>query len=480
MFENMILGFHRLAINGLTDAGQQPFFIDGDFLLCNGEIYNHAYLEQKYDIENKSGSDCECLLPLFRKIGIEKALSEIDGVFAIICRVKGVIYAIRDRVGVRPLFMYTDDVSVALASDPKSLEFDTDGKISEILPSTYQNLTTSESLAYYSIPTAFYGDSHDDMEVVRTVREKLEAAINSRLMSDREVGCLLSGGLDSSIIAAVLAREFNAKGKKLHTFSIGFPDSVDIKYARIVADHIGSEHHEYIIDYNAAIANIPNVVKALSTYDITTVRASTPMWMLCKWISENFSEKVLFSGEGSDEVFSGYLYFHLAPEDRALTDESERLVANLYKYDVLRADRCISSNGLELREPFLDKGLIDYYMSLPGNVRRPRDGYEKWVLRKAFEDLLPEEVAWRRKAAFSDAVSCSEKPWYKYIQEWADKNHDKLDGFVTNESSYYYSIFKSLHTLYSPTVEYWLPKWQNVGTEPSATVLTIFKKNEHK
>lgn len=472
------IGFHRLAINDISGDAQQPFFSGDNFLICNGEIYNHGYLEKKWGITTRSRSDCECLLTVVEQDDI----ASIDGVFAIICRIGDYIYLIRDRIGVRPLFYTTDDFRIIAGSEPKCLVFGL--PIQELPPACILRYDLKDSTyimkSYYSSPLVARHQELTEEYIVSAVRSLLLAAVKKRMMSNRKIGCLLSGGLDSSIICALVQKFSN---EKINTFSIGFSDSTDIKYARIMSRHIKSHHNEYIISYEYALSRIPEIVKGLATYDITTIRASTPMWLLCEWINNSFSDRVLFSGEGSDEVFSGYLYFHLAPDNQELEKESKRLVDNLYKYDVLRADRCISCNGLELREPFLDRDLIDFYLTIPGEFRRPKDGYEKWILRKAFQDILPESICWRRKAAFSDAVSSSEKPWYRYIQEWCDKNitipANMRDRFKTTESYYYYKIFSETYPTYKPDIEYWLPKWQDVGVEPSATKLSIFDKTEH-
>jgi asparagine synthase (glutamine-hydrolysing) len=327
---------------------------------------------------------------------------------------------------------------------------------------------------------------------INNVHNILYKAVIKRLLSDRPIGCLLSGGVDSSIIASILAKIYKSKGQTIKTFSIGFPDSTDLKYAKIVADFIGSEHHEYVIQYEDALKAIPEVIKTIETYDITTIRASTPMYLLCKWIKENFKETFIFSGEGSDEVFGGYLYFHNSPDDYELHRETIRLVSNLHVYDVLRADRCTSGNSLELREPFLDKDLINYVCSLQGRYKCPMDGYEKYLLRRAFKGYLPNSVLWRKKAAFSDAVSGSEKPWFKYIQEYceslvteeelnkANELHKTRQVKFNKESYWFYKVFMNTFPSYYLKVDYWLPKWSNT-TDPSATTISnVYNKKDHE
>lgn len=487
LFGNDIMGFHRLSINDLSVNGIQPFTDLNNYLMCNGEIYNHLEIESKYNIKNlKSTSDCEFLLPLLIKNISRSVISQLDGVFAIVAKIGCRYYFIRDRIGVKPLFIFKCDNFIAAASDPISLEFQTSGEIIEVNPGTILSCDFSFNFkedVYSSIPKRLISSCPLE-DVISTTRDLLISAVEKRLMSDRPIGCLLSGGLDSSIISSIVADIYRKQGKTLKTFSVGFRDSTDLKYARKVSKHIGSTHHELIITPDEGLTLIPSIVKNIGTWDITTIRASTPMWYLCQWISSTFEEKVLFSGEGSDEVFGGYLYFHSAPNPEEFEYECNRLVTNLYKYDVLRADRCMSGNSLELREPFLDKNLLDYYLTLPPALRMPKNGYEKWILREAFDHMLPKDVCWRRKTAFSDGIASAEKPWFKYIQEWTDTIIDlqqmKNDGFKTTESYWYYILFKKYYKTYNPKINYWLPKWQeDYCTDPSATTLKIWNKHEH-
>jgi len=487
IFGNCLAGFHRLAINDVSEKGDQPFELNQEFLMCNGEIYNYEELQESNKFPLVSKSDCEILLHLFQKYGIENSLSMIDGVFAIVYVTNDNIFMIRDRIGVKPLFYSTsfDSYELTIGSEPISL----DGiheTIVEVLPSTINVFSKHDlsitTISYFSLPSKpFYFDENESLFMIRKLLKK---AVKKRLCSDRPIGCLLSGGLDSSLIASILSRELNKKGLQLKTFSIGFPDSTDIIYARQVAQYLNTDHHELIINYDTALSYIPTVIKKIGSYDTTTIRASTPMYILCEWINKNFKEKVIFSGEGSDEIFCGYLYSHNAPTSNDLFDDSIRLVSNLYKYDVLRADRCTAGNSLELREPFLDKELLDVVLQLSGELKKPKDengvSFEKHILRKAFSGYLPENVLWRRKAAFSDAVSGSEKPWYKWIHEYVENSHFSLVDFGgTNESNYYKTIFTAIYKNYKPFIPLWLPKWSNTDNEPSATVLNIYKKEEH-
>jgi asparagine synthase (glutamine-hydrolysing) len=535
-----LFGFKRLAINDLTPDGNQPFFLPHkeeeeytQLSMCNGEIYNHKFLEEKYKIKTQSQSDCECLIPLYKlftfsQTNIEKKLdklfNEIDGVFAlsIYDKERDLLILARDRIGVKPLFYTDNDEYFIVSSEAKTIDYilthhpyfqqssqSIRPTINQFSPRSfgiYDLKTHSFKIQEYFNMNLFLlpeTDIHINeclKDVCNTFKLKLNShiykvyelltkSIEKRLMSDRPVGTLLSGGLDSSIVASVLSKIYRQHGKKIKTFSIGFPDSTDLKYARVVADYIGSEHHEYIINYDDALKTIPDVIKTIETYDITTIRASTPMYMLCKWIKDYFSETVIFSGEGSDELFGGYLYFHNTQDSHEFHRETIRLLSNLHKYDVLRADRCTSGNSLELREPFLDKDLIEYIAGIDGKYKMPQDNYEKYILRKAFTGYLPDCVLWRRKATFSDAVSGSEKPWYKYIQEHADNfitndelnlanqnNQNELD--YTKESLWYLKSFKQLFPCYDLKVDIWMPKWSST-TDPSASTLEFFKKDEH-
>jgi len=479
LFDRTIFGFHRLAINDTSEKGDQPFEWNRNVLMCNGEIYNYHELKEAEKFPLKSKSDCEILIHLFEKYGVDGALQKIDGVFAIVYMTPTSIYLIRDKIGVKPLF-YTNTQGEGLiaASEPIALEGIHNTETLEVLPSSYMvydKETETFTTTIYHQPLYLPLDIEEEQAIVR-VNTLLTYAVQKRMISDRPIGCLLSGGLDSSVIAAILQRESKTPIK---TFSVGFPDSTDIVYARKVAAYIGSDHHEYIIQYQDALKYIPTVIRRLATYDTTTIRASTPMFMLCEWINKNFKEKVIFSGEGSDEIFCGYLYSHHAPTSQHLVEDSIRLVNQLYQYDVLRADRCTAENGLEFREPFLDKTLVNFALSLPGALKKPKE-FEKDLLRKAFNGYLPDDVLWRRKAAFSDAVSSSSKPWYKWIHEYLNQYSFDIQSYGgTKESNYYKTIFYSIYANYKPTIPLWLPQWIDTGTEPSATALPSFQASEH-
>ena len=492
---NCIIGFQRLAINDTSSNGMQPFKLDETFTMCNGEIYNYDELcSGMSGLPLKSKSDCEVLPHLIKKYGMEKTVSILDGVFAMVHLTHDTISIARDRIGVKPVFYGESDTLFGVASEAKALDGLSLLNIQQLNPGTVlayslSSHTIQSKTQVLSLPEA--GDDGDKKNVSyeearQTVRSLLEKAVQKRMCSDRDIGCLLSGGLDSSVIAAILAKEMRKKGKTLRTFSVGFPDSTDIVYARQVAAHIHSDHHEFLIQYSDALQRIEDVVKATETYDTTSVRASTPMFLLCEWINKNFPDKVIFSGEGSDELFCGYLYFHNAPTPQDAHTDSLRLVNELYKYDVLRADRCTAGNGLEFREPFLDKELVDFVTTMNPSYKVPSKPvhdeshiFEKTILREAFSDELPYQVTWRRKAAFSDAVSSSEKPWYQWIQEYVKEDTTIESYGGTAESNYYKTLFYRHLKDYKPDTPLWLPRWSNVGSEPSATVLNVYNKKEH-
>jgi len=480
-----MIGFQRLSINDISEKGMQPFQLSGNYTMCNGEIYNYHNLKSEHeDFKPDGDSDCEILPYLFSRYSFEEALNKLDSVFAIshLNLSTNTLYLSRDRIGVKPLFYGENENFFGMASEVKALVglFD---DIKELQPASYMSYSLDNYdksfHIYTSIPEGMIYKYLSYDTCCEAINDLLVKSVKKRMCSDREIGCLLSGGLDSSLIASILSKELKKSDKVLHTFSIGFPDSTDIIYARQVANYIGSEHHEYIIQYNEAITYIEDVIKTIETYDTTTIRASTPMYLLCKWINENFPHKVIFSGEGADELLCGYLYFHKAPTTLDAHNDSLRLMNELYKYDVLRADRCTAGNSLEFREPFLDTDLVDFVVGINPDYKAPRNGYEKEILRRSFSDnYLPDNILWRRKAAFSDAVSSSEKPWYKWIQEYVS-NINLKDYGGTPESNYYKSLFYKNFSGYNLDLPLWLPKWSNVGNEPSATVLDVYKKEEH-
>ena len=304
-------------------------------------------------------------------------------------------------------------------------------------------------------------------------------SVKDRLQSERPIGALLSGGLDSSLICGIASILLAEKGQRLNTFTIGMDiDSPDIEYARKVATHINSIHHEIIIPVDEWLKNIKNVIKQIETTCITTIRASTAQYLISKWISENTDIKVILNGDGSDEITSGYLYFYNAPSSDESHKENLILLNQIHYYDVLRVDRGISAFGLESRVPFLSHNFVDLYLSIDKELRNPikKSRMEKFLLRKSFEDsnIIPSDVLWRQKEAFSDAVSNKRKSWFEYINDYVETQINKdidINNFSSKESFWYTKIFKEVYPNNTNYIANWLPKWCGDIQEPSARIL---------
>ena len=312
--------------------------------------------------------------------------------------------------------------------------------------------------------------------IINTIREKLLNSVKKRLLSDREIGCLLSGGIDSSIITLITSQIIGPD--KLRTFSIGLEGSPDLIAAKKVAKHLGTIHTEVVVTEQELLDAIPDTIKQIETYDITTVRASTPMFLLSKYIKENTDITVILSGEGADEASGSYLYFHKAPSPLAFQEECLRLIKDVQHFDVLRGDKTTAGASLEIRVPFFDKEFINFYMSINPNKKIPRDGYEKYLLRKSYEDELPHEIIWRRKEGFSDGVSSKKKSWYVIINEYVkDKIADMRFDYdylppPSDEAAWYRSLFEEYYPGNEKIVPYyWQPKWINTNNNPSGRLL---------
>ena len=476
-----IFCFKRLAINDLSSSGMQPFVKGRVSVVCNGEIYNHLKLKQKYNISTVSSSDCECILELYLLLGFEKMIKELNGIFAIVISDDNFVYFATDRIGVRPLhYGFSINENLIIGSTAESLSFFRfNGEIKNLKPSIASYNKTTNEISFVE-----YGCSVDEINypLYPRINKLLEKAVRNQLISDRPIGCMLSGGLDSSLICSILCKSLGAKN--VRTYSIGMKGSTDLKYARFLSTELGTNHTEVLFTPDEGIAAIPFVIKDLESYDITTVRASVGMWLLSKYISKNTQDKVIFSGEGADELFCGYLYFHYAPSFDELNKESKRLVDNLYKYDVLRADRCVSSHGLELRVPFLDNKLVSFCMSMTGKSKSPINGIEKDVLRQSFSNgYLPADILWRRKEGYSDGVSSIEKSWCEYIKDHVEMqiSNEEFEPvrseYPSKEAYYYKKIFDDMFPRYRPVIEYWMPKWIDCNGDPSGRKLPIFNKS---
>ena len=502
-YGSVILGFTRLAINGLTPEGHQPIIAEDMAVVCNGEIYNYKELAKRWDITLPEGaSDCQVLPYLFRKLGPSEACRALDGVFALVVidfKNQSIIVA-RDPYGVRPLFMGRTDGFQAFASEVKALT-PICSNIQCFPPGTWYKFNMPregsqevEVMAntYHHIPWLKNPLAEDLYAAKHMLNKALTVAVEKRLMSDRPLGALLSGGLDSSLVCAIAARSLAKQNKRLTTFSIGMPGSTDLIYAQKVADHIKSDHHTITLAKEDFFNSIQEVVKAAETYDITSVRASVGNYLVGKYIKDNTDIKVVFNGDGSDEIGGGYLYFHRAPSDEEFEAESMRLLKDIHQFDVLRSDRSMASHGLEARTPFLDRQLVAVWRSIPTKFLRPTKGQsEKFILRTAFEcdNLLPEEVLWRKKEAFSDGVSATEKPWHTEIDSWARSNIPNVDQLLieapntyphctpkTAEALLYRQLFEQFYGKETATIipYFWMPKWSPETSDPSARTLSLY------
>jgi len=490
---DLLMVFHRLSIVGVANGNQPLYHPEDDnlSLICNGEIYNHQELNSKFAFTPTTDSDCEVILHLYKKFGIEETVRQLDGVFAFVLYDKNtkIMYSARDLYGVRPSFIGFRGTDVVIASEAKAI-----GPLcAKILPFPPGSWWSSEQPnSFNSYKTSLFRRPTSDTEeqICENINSRLTNAVAKRMMSEREIGCLLSGGLDSSLIAALVAKQLPEH--KLKTFSIGFPGSVDIEYARKVADHIGSDHHEVVVEPQTFLDSIETVIYNIESYDTTTVRASVGNYLISKYIRENTDCKVVFNGDGSDEVCMGYVYNINAPSEREFAEENNRLLDEIYLYDVLRSDRSISSNGLEPRTPFLDKDFVDYYMSIPPHMKMfgANGKIEKYLLRKSFDkdNLLPDEVLWRAKCAFSDGVSNINNSWHKIIQTYVNERVPDDEYYIHRrkinhcapklKESYYYR--KLFNNLFAPSMahlipKFWMPRWTNV-TDPSARELPNYKE----
>ena len=461
--DNAILAHERLAIVDPT-SGKQPILSEDGLkvIAVNGEIYNHKNLKNSFvaDYNFRTESDCEVILALYEKKGIN-FLNDLNGIFAFaLYDSSNDKYLIaRDHMGIIPLYMGWDkDDIFYISSELKSLEGVCD-KIELFPPGHYLESSTMKLIKWYDPEWVSYNHVKNSKTSIKAIHDSLSAAVKRQLMSDVPYGVLLSGGLDSSITSA-LAKKFASKRiesndkqdawyPQLHSFSVGLKDAPDLKAARIVADHIGTIHHEINFTVQEGIDAIRDVIYHLETYDITTIRASTPMYLIARAI-KSLGIKMVLSGEGADELFGGYLYFHKAPNAKEFHEETVRKLDKLHQYDCLRANKSLAAWGIEGRVPFLDKEFIDVAMNINPEDKMIKNGrIEKWVLREAFKDYLPESVLWRQKEQFSDGVGYS---WidslkdlvYKEVSDHNLENASKIFPINTprNKEEYYYrSIF---------------------------------------
>jgi asparagine synthase (glutamine-hydrolysing) len=479
------LCFHRLSIMGLTEEGMQPFHLGGDMVVCNGELYGFRpvkeALRKKYTFA--SDSDCEILLPLYREYGL-KMFERLDAEFALVLYdgKTGRLIAARDPIGIRPLYYgYVADGGIAFASEAKSLM----GLCDTIRPFPPGHYYAAGKFTRFADVTSVGQYCPDDIDTVcEGIQRRLIAGVEKRLDADAPLGFLLSGGLDSSLVCAIAGKLLH---KPIRTFAIGMEkDAIDLKYAREAADYIHSEHTEVFMTREQVLASLEEVIAMLGTYDITTIRASMGMYLVCKAIHEQTDIRVLMTGEISDELF-GYKYTDFAPSPEEFQKEAKKRVDELHMYDVLRADRCISVNSIEARVPFGDLEFVRYVMSIDPAKKINTYGQGKYLLRRAFEgDWLPHSILHREKAAFSDAVGHS---MVDDLKEYAQSKYtdaqfaQKCGQYAfatpfTKESLLYREIFEKYYPGQAEMVaDFWMPNksWQGCDVkDPSARVLANY------
>ena len=480
------LGFHRLAIMGLDERGMQPFELNGNCVVCNGELYGfrevRASLSDKYAFTSES--DCEILLPLFEEYDLDM-FRTLDAEFALIIydAKRDSLVAARDPIGIRPLYYgKAPDGKMLFASEAKNLM----GLTDTILPFPPGCYYADGKFTRYADPAHVdHFWMTDEDTAARALRDLLIAGVTKRLDADAPVGFLLSGGLDSSLVCAIAAREL---GRPIRTFSIGMGvDAIDLKYARRVAEYLGSEHTEVIVTREDVLGALETVIELLGTYDITTIRASIGMYLVCKAIHETTDVRVLLTGEISDELF-GYKYTDFAPDAEAFQAEAEKRIREIHMYDVLRADRCISVNSLEARVPFGDLAFVECAMRIDPRLKMNRHNMGKYLLRHAFEGtgLLPDDILFRQKAAFSDAMGHS---MVDDLKEYAEKTYTDEEFEIrrraythaqpfTKESLLYRELFEKYYPGQSAMIQdFWMPNrtWKGCDvSDPSARVLANY------
>lgn len=485
-YENISIGFHRLDINDLTENGDQPFILDTKeyTIHCsvNGEIYNYKDIVLKFNLEEKlkSKSDCEIIIYLFEMMEMD-FLPLLNGEFAISIVKKYKhsnkidVYLARDRFGIRPLFYFYTKEYLGWSSELKGIPKKFLPFSIQFPPRKWQKLVYHNNIIidrglieWYSLETKnIYNNSE------KNIKKTLKNCIKEMLISDVEIGALLSGGLDSSLVVSILSRLLHSQGKRMKTFSIGMKNSTDELYAKIVSEYCDTDHTHYELSSQDFIDNVPETIKAIETYDTTTVRASVGQYLISKFIKRDTNVKVLFIGDGSDELTSGYIYFHNSPSGKDMHQENLRLLNDIHYFDVLRADRGIAAHGLEARVPFLHHKFTECYLSIDPELRMPRysentnSTIEKWLLRKSFEGYLPSKVLWRKKEAFSDGVSSVKDSWYEIIKKETQK---KYPNSKDSEQMYYKSVYDELFKGGNNFLYKWMPKWSN-ASDPSARVL---------
>ena len=485
-------GFNRLIINDKSNLAMQPFQYEKTWLICNGEIFNWKNIVSKYNLRMNTTCDCEVIIQLFNYLFYETnygtfenianiLCNELDGEFAFVLyeETTDTIISARDPYGVRSLFYGKDEKTqmFSYCSEMKGIH-DICDSIEQFKPG-YFKINENEYIQYHQIKLdESISNMSNEQAILIKINKTFKNAVKKRLMSDKEICCLLSGGLDSSLVAGLVSQHYEPY--TLKTYSIGLKGSTDLEYAKKVSEHIKSIHTNIELTEEEFLDSIETVIKTIESYDTTTVRASVGNYLVSKYIKENSQCKVVFNGDYSDEVCGGYKYMSMCEDSNEFHTECNRLVDNIHFFDSLRSDRCISSQGLEARVPFADKDFVDLYMSIPVEMRMSNKRIEKYMLRKAFDDenIIPNDILWRKKEAFSDGVSSPENSWHKILQNYIDANismndhinmkNEKINPSSLKETSYYKLIFKKFYNFDNIIPYYWLPKYCGNLTDPSA------------
>ena len=551
----VIMGFHRLAINGLTPESDQPISINDIHLICNGEIYNYKELYELCGATPTTHSDCEVIVHLYRKFGMEHTLRLLDGMFSFVLLDQSLsvevplLYVARDPYGICPLYInqYTENNPIMFSSELKMMYCEKTqqnlrsqhfppGTFSEfyLTPGVSPTWKNKRSNVAYFLPSITFmnykglqNETNDEKNklgggyfshhnIQQRLRETLIRAVEKRCeCTERPIACLLSGGLDSSLVASIVSNYHAKKGlPQVETYSIGLPGSEDLKYAKIVADYLGTNHTEIVVTEEDFLAAIPEVIYAIESYDTTTVRASIGNYLVAKHIAKHSSAKVIFNGDGADELMGGYLYMQACPNALEYDCETHRLLKEIHAFDVLRSNKCVSTNGLEPRTPFLDREFTQTYLSIPPQVRfestkvmvgNLTEKYvEKRFIRQAFQPMednpdtqrhdgrgfLPETILWRKKEAFSDGVSKHSRSLFEIIQEYTnqmDLQHTKinikhvwrnaLNPPKTSEQLYYRSIFERHFPNADILPRFWMPKYVKANDASARTLVSLYKNN---
>ena len=487
--DNIFFAFFRLAINGLDNESNQPLIHNGNYLICNGEIFNFKQLIEMNNFTNeyKTNSDCEIILHLYNKFGIDETCKLLDGEFAFILydSTKNMLYCARDQLGIRSLYWNPSELSFSseLKGMPTPIEecsnieqFSCASYLTLNLADVDSNVNCNITKYYNFVSFPFHKDN--EIDIINNIRKLFVDAVKKRLMSERKLACLLSGGLDSTTVTAIIAN--NVEPYTLNTYSIGLKGSIDLHYANIASKSLKTNHTSIELTNDQFLDAIEKTIMQIESYDTTTVRASVGNYLVSLYIKDHCDDTVIFCGDVSDEIFASYRGFYYAKNNMDFYAENVKMLENIQYFDVLRSDKSISGAGLEARVPFSDIHFLKYCMGIEPSLKQfSKNKIEKYLFRKAFEHLLPPELAWRVKTAFSDGVSNEEKPWYLIIKDYMDTKYTdeeyelNINKYTHNkpydkESLYYREIYESYYPNTSHLIPYFWKQPFTTEKDPSA------------